>query len=70
VQVVFGAFALQVLRFAGQERRRRMDALAAPGQQFGHRMLGQPVHLQVRVQLAQLVGDGQVPPRVPQPDRG
>jgi hypothetical protein len=47
-----------------------MDALAAPGQQLGHRMLGQPVHLQAGMQLAQLVGDGQVPPRVPEPDGG
>ena len=46
-----------------------MNAFAPPGQQLGHRMLGQPVHLQVRAQLAQLVGDGQVPPRVPEPNR-
>ncbi len=69
VQVVLGALGLYMPRLAGQERRRRVDALAPPGQQLVHGMLGQPVDLQVRAQPAQLIGNGQVPPRVTEPDR-
>ncbi len=52
-----------------RKAERRVDPLAAVGQHGGHRILGQPVHLQVRLQGAELGGDGQVPPGVPQPDR-
>ena len=46
-----------------------MDPLAARLEHRGHRMLGQPVDLEVRVQLAQLVGDRDVAPGVAEPDR-
>ena len=49
--------------------RRRMDALAGVGQHPGHRVLGQPVDLEVGVQLAQLLGDGDVAPGVAEADR-
>ncbi|MEJ7719773.1 MAG: hypothetical protein WKF58_04745 [Ilumatobacteraceae bacterium] len=35
----------------------------------GDRVLGEPVDLQVGVDLAQLSGDGDVAQRVPKPDR-
>ena len=37
-------------------------------QQLGHRVLGQPVNLQIGVELAQLVGDGHVALGMPEPD--
>ena len=69
VQVVLLALAVDVRRLAGQDSRRRMDPLAAASSTRGHRVLRQPVDLQVRVQLAQLVGDRDVPLRVAEADR-
>ena len=46
-----------------RSRARRMDPLAARLEHAGDRVLGQPVDLEVRVQLAQLVGDRHVPLR-------
>jgi hypothetical protein len=69
VQVVLASLALDVRALAGEEPARRVHALAAIGEQPRHGMLGEPVDLQVRVQCAQLVGDGDVAQRVPEPDR-
>ena len=69
VQVVLGGFRLDVRRLVRQMRRRGMDVLAAPLQQLGERMLGQPVHLDVRTQLAQLVGDRDVAAGMAKADR-
>jgi hypothetical protein len=68
VQVVLCRLALDVPGLAGQEGRGRMDQLRAPQQQLGDRVLGQPVHLEAGLELAQLVGDGQVTPGVAEPD--
>ena len=53
----------------GQPARRRVHPLAGVVERPGDRVLGQPVDLQVRVQLAQLVGDRHVAARVAEPDR-
>ena len=47
----------------------RMDALPARLQHRRHRMLGEPVDLEVGMELAQLVGDRGVALRVAEPDR-
>jgi hypothetical protein len=70
VEVVLGRLALDVARLVGQERTGGMDPLAVRLEDLRHRVLGQPVDLEVRVQLAQLVGDGDVALRVAQPDGG
>ena len=54
---------------ARQLRARRVDALAARLEHGCHRMLGQPVDLEVRVQPAQLVGDRDIAPGVAKSDR-
>ena len=46
-----------------------MDALAAVLERRADRVLGQPVDLQIGVERAQLVGDGDVPPDVAESDR-
>ena len=69
VQVVLAQFELDVPRLAGQPRAQRMDALAAGRQQARHRVLRQPVDLEVGMELAQLARDGDVAPPVPEADR-
>jgi hypothetical protein len=69
VQVVLGRLALDVGRFVGQQLAGRMDALTGRFQDAGDRVLGEPVDLQVGVELAQLGGDRDVPLGVPEPDR-
>ena len=45
-----------------------MDKLASPLQQFGDRVLGQPVDLEARPERPQLIGDGQVAAGVTESD--
>ena len=54
---------------AGEPRAERMDALAAGIEQARHRILRQPVDLQVGVKLAQFAGDGDVAAAVAEADR-
>ena len=69
VQVVLGRLALDVARLVGEEGAGRMDPLAARLEHRRHRVLGEPVDLEVGVELAQLVGDRGVALRVAEPDR-
>ena len=69
VQIVLGRLALDVGRLAGEERARRMDALAARLEHRRDRMLREPVDLEVGMELAQLVCDRDVALRVAEPDR-
>lgn len=69
VQVVFGRLGLDVRRLADQQAGCRVDPLVRCGQYAGHRVLGQPVDLQVRLACPQLLGDGDVAASMPQPDR-
>ena len=69
VQVMPGRLGLDVAGLVGQVRAGRVDPLAAGLQDPGHRMLGQPVDLEVGVQRAQLPGDGDVPQGVAEADR-
>jgi hypothetical protein len=69
VQVVLGGLGLDVPGLAGQVCAGRVDVLAALGQQRGDRVLGEPVDLQSRMQLAQLIRDRHVSLRMPQPNR-
>ena len=56
-------------RLAGQVGRGWMDALATGLEDAGHRILRQPVDLEVGVKLAELVGDRDVAPGVAEADR-
>ncbi len=69
VQVVLGGLGLDMARLVGKPRARRVDPLAARLEHGGHRMLRQPVDLEVGVELAQLVGDRGVALGVAEPDR-
>ncbi len=69
VQVVLAGLLLHVGGLAGEERRRGVDALTPFLQHPGDRVLGEPVDLQVGVELAELVGDRRVPQRMAEPDR-
>ena len=69
VQVVLGRLGLDVPGLTGQVCAGRVNALAARFQHPGDRMLGEPVDLKTRMQLAQLAGDRHVPLGVAQADR-
>ena len=68
VQVVLGGLRLDVRGLAGEVGARRVDALAARREHRRHRMLGEPVDLQLGMEQAELVRDREVAPRVPEPD--
>ena len=70
VQVVLARLRLDVAALAGQPRRGRVHPLSRPLQEVGDRRLREPLDLQTRVQLAELVGDRQVTTYVPEADRG
>ena len=69
VQVVLRALALDVARLVREVRAPGMDALPARLEHLRHRMLGEPVDLEVGMKLPQLVGDRGVALRVAEPDR-
>ena len=69
VQVVLGGLRLDVPGLVRQMRACGMDALALAPRAPGHRVLGEPVDLQVGVQPAQLAGDRDVALGVAEPDR-
>ena len=46
-----------------------MDPLAPLLEHPRHRMLSEPVDLQIRLPGPQFIGDGQVPAHMPEPDR-
>ena len=69
MQVVLGRLALDVRRLVREQRARRVDPLPLRLEHCRHRVLGEPVDLEVGVQLPQLLGDCDVAPGVPEPDR-
>ena len=69
MQVVLGGFGFDVRRLVGQLRAGRVDALAFAGQDARHRVLRQPVDLEIRHERAQLAGDRHVPLGVAEADR-
>ena len=69
VKVVLGGLGLDVGRLARQVLARRVDGLALSFEDSRDRVLGKPVDLDVRDELAQLLGDGHVALGVSQPDR-
>ena len=69
VQVVLGRLGLDVARLVGQVAAGRVDALAGGLERRGHRVLGEPVDLEVGMQVAQLAGDRDVAPGVAEADR-
>ncbi len=70
VEIVLARLQLDVPRLAGEPRAERMDALAVGLEQARHRVLRQPVDLQVGMQLAQFARDGDVAAAVPEADGG
>ena len=58
------------LRLVREVGARRMDPLATCLEHRRDRMLGEPVDLEIRVELAQLIGDRDVAPCVAEADRG
>ena len=69
VQVVLGGLALDVAGLVREVGARRMDSFAPLLQHRRDGALGEPVDLQIGVELAQLVGDGRVSLRVAEADR-
>jgi hypothetical protein len=69
VQVVLARLGLDVRALAGQPARRRVHPLAPLLEHLRHRVLSEPVDLQVRVPGPQFARDGQVPAHVTQADR-
>ena len=57
---MLGRFAFDVRGLVGEVPAGGMNALAAGVENRGDRMLGEPVDLEIGVQLAKLVGDGPV----------
>lgn len=68
VQVVLGRFAFDVGRLVRQPAAGRVYVLTCRLQDTGHRMLSQPVDLDVGVAGPQLAGDRDVPLSVAEPD--
>ncbi len=69
VQIVLGRLALDVARLVCKEAAGRMDSLAARLEHRRDGVLSEPVDLEVRMELSQLVGDRRVTLRVAEPDR-
>jgi hypothetical protein len=69
VQVVLGRLALDVPGLVRELGARGMDPLALGFEHGGHRVLREPVDLEVRVERAELLRDRHVAPGVPEPDR-
>ena len=69
VQVVLRRLRLDVPRLVREQRARGVDALAARLEHGRDGMLGEPVDLEIRMQLAKLLGDRCVTLRVTEPDR-
>ena len=69
VQLVLTGFELDVAGFACEPRAQGVDALAMRLQQPRDWVLRQPVHLQLRMQPAQLPRDGDVAAPMAEPDR-
>ena len=70
VEVVFARFGRDVRRLRGELGAQRMNPLLVLGEHGRDGVLGQPVDLEVGLQLAQLVGDGHIPLGVPETDGG
>ncbi len=69
MQVVLAGFELDVPRLAGEPRAERMHPLVVRVQKPRHRVLRQPVHLEIGMELAQLARDREIAPPVAEPDR-
>ena len=69
MQVVLGRLALDVRRLVREQRARGMDPLALGLEHRRHRMLREPVDLEVGMELAQLLRDRDVAAGVAEPDR-
>ncbi len=69
VEIVLGRLALDVMRLVRKLGARRVDALAARLEHRGDGVLGEPVDLEIGMQLAQLVGDRRVALCMAEPDR-
>ncbi len=69
MQVVLGRLALDVRRLVREQGARRVDPLPLCLEHGRHRVLREPVDLEVGVQLPQLLGDRDVAPSVAEPDR-
>ena len=69
VQFVLAGFQLDVTGFAGKAGAEGVNGFAAGFEQPRDGVLRQPVDLQIGNDLAQFPGDGDVPPRVAEPDR-
>ena len=69
MQIMTGCLGGDVGRFTGQPLTGGVNGLPFGFEDTGHRVLREPIDLQIRTQLLQLLGDGDVPPGVTQPDR-
>ena len=69
VQLVLARLGCDVSRLVRERSARRMDAFAAALEHRRHRVLSEPVDLEGRVELSQLVGDRDVAPGVAEADR-
>ncbi len=70
VEVVLGRLGGDVRGLGGELGAHRVDPLAVGLEDRGDRMLGEPVDLEVGVELPQLAGDRHVALRMTEPDRG
>jgi hypothetical protein len=69
IQVVLTGAPLEVPGLVGQRGRGGMHSLALAFQEAHDRLLGEPVHLDVRAQFSELPDDRQVASGVPEADR-
>jgi hypothetical protein len=70
VQIMLCRFAFNMAGFVGQEPACWMNVFITGLQDCGNRMLGEPIDLKIRMELAQLVGDGDVTLGVAQSNGG
>jgi hypothetical protein len=66
VEVVLGGLGLDVFRLVREVEARRMDSLPLRLEHGRYGVLREPVDLEVRMQLAELLRDGHVALRMPE----
>ena len=68
MEFVIAGFQFDMLELAGEPCAERVHAFAARREQPGHRILREPVDMEVRPQFPQFPSDGDVSARMPQAD--
>ena len=70
IQIMFAGLRLNMVGFVGQQGRGGMQGFVRGIQKPGHRILGQPIHLNIGMAFSQLLRNGQIPSGMTKSDGG